>query len=64
MASYEQIAVRPPEAKPNPADPLAKLPAAPDVERSDLPMPIPNEPPKESSGAPTPALPPLVETPR
>ena len=48
MASYEQIAVRPPEAKPNPADPLSNPPTFPEVTPHDMPVLLPNEPPPRS----------------
>jgi len=47
---------KPPDAKPNPADPLANPPAAPDVERSGLPVPLPDEPSNEPRGAAAPTL--------
>ena len=42
------------KAKPNPADPLANPPTGPDFTRSDLPVPLPNEPPDEQTGVPRP----------
>src|SRR4051794_31227696 len=51
---WRAMPTKPPDAKPNPADPLANPPAAPDVERSELPVPLPNDPPNESNGAPSP----------
>jgi len=47
--------VRPPEAKPNPADPLSNPPTLSEVTLRDLPVPLPNElPPEELKGAPRP----------
>jgi hypothetical protein len=46
--------VRRPEAKPNPADPFSNPPTAPEVTWPDMPVPLPNEPPEERNGAPTP----------
>jgi len=39
--------LRPPEAKPNPADPLSNPPSLSEVTPRDMPAPLPNEPPPE-----------------
>src|SRR3954469_176558 len=39
--------VRPPEAKPNPADPLSNPPTFSEVTPRDMPTPLPNDPPPE-----------------
>ena len=58
MASSEQITVRPPEAKPNPADPLSNPPTFAEVTPRDK-VPLPNEPPpEEPKDAPRPGCPP------
>ena len=47
--------IKPPDAKPNPADPLANPPAVPEVVRPDLPFAPANEqPPDETSADPVP----------
>src|SRR3954447_1071780 len=50
--------VRPPEAKPNPADPLSNPPTFPEVTPHDMPVLLPNEPPEEPKDAPRPGCPP------
>src|SRR3954462_683812 len=47
MASDDQTAVRPPEAKPNPADPLSNPPTFSEVTPRDMPTPLPSDPPPE-----------------
>src|SRR4051794_7966791 len=47
--------IKPSDAKPNPADPLANPPAVPEVTNPDLPIPLANEqPPDETSADPDP----------
>ena len=39
--------VRPPDVKPNPADPLSNPPTSSEGTPRDMPVPLPNEPPPE-----------------
>lgn len=46
------MTIKPPDGKPNPADPLSNPPTVPEVTPSDLPIPAANEPPPDDpSGA-------------
>ena len=48
--------IKPPDVKPNPADPLSNPASVPEVTPPDLPVPVPDElSVKEPKGASTPA---------